>query len=191
VPESRYGEEGGPFKARCVNQFYSYAIHREIQAEYFILSDAIDTAIYKTKSRGSEPSLHIPISELKDRFPELRMLISKPILQMREMVENIAPELRKIDYILSKDCEFIHRLREICRIFEEELNRRYTNLNELICALSGRLEDFGEIIKGLADYKRRKECVERLEEIYDSLKEPTEAIKEFLEKFDELKDQVL
>ncbi|WP_081175030.1 type I restriction enzyme HsdR N-terminal domain-containing protein [Rhizobium rhizosphaerae] len=60
-----------------VEQAHSYAAHAEVGANYFVLSNGLETLVFQTLSGPNHaPIIHLKISELDDRFHELENVLN-------------------------------------------------------------------------------------------------------------------
>lgn len=168
------------FTPTDIKQAHSYAVDREVNVKYFIISNAYITAVYDTEDTNFDPiplkrqiedfewdakgTTLIKIKELKDIFGYLLQFSKSAIITKR-----LIKELQDIHQELTKGCGFIHKLQEIY-INIDDLVKKNISLNEWDCTISGTQKDLTQIIQGLAEHKERHEnCIQRLHEIYDSL----------------------
>ena len=67
---------------RDVEQAHSYAAHSQVGANFFVLCDGLNVAVYETLSGGNaEPVVFIGIGELDTRFHELENVLSPKSLE--------------------------------------------------------------------------------------------------------------
>lgn len=74
---------------KYISQAYSYAVHRNIQAYYFVLSNAYCTNIYDTKTEEFNPIISVSIEKLENQWGQIIRLISKNVIKKLVEFENL------------------------------------------------------------------------------------------------------
>lgn len=76
-----------PITGLAVEQAHSYAAHAQVGANYFVLCNGSDIAVYMTLSGpGAPPIAVIPLFQLEDRFHELENILSPACLERNCLV---------------------------------------------------------------------------------------------------------